>query len=286
MTPSRSQIEGWSAAIEGLSASAESWRGAAKSLEMATDDYVTNMTAPGGSWWAGTGADAAREVAYTDRGVVYSASDLVGELARKADAGADQLLTLQRAALDAIDEAENDEFAVSEDLSVKDRRSYSRREFTLYLEREARAEDHHGFITMRASALASEDSEIGTELNTGASKLAGMIPTDWPQSGGVVQAVDFKTGPQVAWDDKGNPIEVHDGKLPPAPPGKEWHYTVWGWVAEDPLQHCSGAKQFWLFTGALGGTLALPLAGVGAVFGIPAVGGAISELGQCEAPGS
>lgn len=177
--PSRSDIEGWTEAISYLSTSAAAYGAAAENIETAADTHVQQLTAPGGTNWHGDAADDAEESAYADRGVVYRAADFMREMQKIANRGAGNISLARDKALDAIAEAETDHFHVDEDLSVTDRREYTGDEVALFEERQIRAEEHRGYIEMRAQALASQDAEVGEELKRGAATLESMPPHTW-----------------------------------------------------------------------------------------------------------
>lgn len=198
--PARSEIEGWIDTINDLSSSATTYRAAAERVEAAADAHVQQMSSPGGTVWEGDAADTARESSYVDRGVVYGAADHMRGLAKIASLGAQNLGQARDRALDAIYDAESDDFQVGNDLAVTDTRRYTSRELSLYASRKAKAEEHHTYIAMRAGALASEDADVGAKLQAGAADLTGMIPLGWgseqapaqPISGGdgVIQPLD------------------------------------------------------------------------------------------------
>lgn len=231
--PTRSDIEGWTDAIDVLSSSAAAYRAAAERIESAADAHVQEISAPGGTVWAGDAADAARESAYADRGVVYRAADHhLRELAKIANLGAQNLGQARDWALDAISDAEGDDFQVGEDLTVADTRRYTSREINAYEARKAKAEEHHRYIAMRAGALASEDAEVGAKLQAGAAALDAMIPPNWTPSGetpaGTAQAVDYTRQPEKPAPKPGDPVEPFSVRnaedvhriVDPLPPGK------------------------------------------------------------------
>ncbi|MFC5331404.1 hypothetical protein [Mycobacterium branderi] len=164
------------------------------------------MSAPGGTEWEGDAADAAQASAYADRGVVYQAADHLRDMASVASRGAQNLQGAQSRALDAIADAEHDDFAVSDDLTVTDQRTYTTDEMDLYRERQAQAEQHQSYIAMRAGALPAEQSAIDAKLHTGAATLHGMIPQDWNASGpkAAIQEADFKQSPGKKQDEDGD----------------------------------------------------------------------------------
>jgi hypothetical protein len=285
--PTRSDIEGWTAAINDLSLSAATYRAVAQKLEATADTHCQQLLAPGGTRWAGQSADTAQEASYADRGVVYRAAGHLREMAKVADLGAQNLMQARGSALEAISEAEGDDFVVSDDLSVADKRRYTSRAMSQYLTRQAKADEHHGYIAMRAGVLVSQDAEVGSKLTAGATELDEVIPRGWNQRGAptpvndaaqpsLVHSVDFT-------EDVGPPHPPQE----PAPPGKEWHYYVgWGWRMEDALQPCDGQKQFWDLTLIAGGLAAATGGGLwGVIGGIPTAGAAIHDLEQCAPPG-
>lgn len=223
--PTRSDIDGWTAAINDLSSSAAAYRASAQKLEYTADSHCQQLSAPGGSEWAGDAADAAQESAYAARGVIYQAADHMRDMAKVADLGAQNLSQARDTALEAIAEAESDEFRVGDDLSVTDTRRYTSRDTSLLMARKAKAEEHHSYIAMRAAALASEDAEVGAKLQAGAAALDGMIPQDWQKRGGAVPA-DRVAGDGTS-DNDGRVVAVdYVTDQPPdaiSPPGK----TVW-----------------------------------------------------------
>ena len=202
--PTRSDVEGWTDAISDLSSSATAYRAAAERVESAADAHVQQMSAPGGTVWQGDAADAARESGYADRGIVYRAADHMRDLAKIANLGAQNLSQARERALDAIQEAEGDDFAVGNDLAVTDMRRYTSREMTLYAARQARAEEHHRYIAMRAGVLASEDAEVGSKLQAGATALNGMIPLHWGSKQPPAQPVSGGDGDIQPYDNDGD----------------------------------------------------------------------------------
>jgi hypothetical protein len=153
-------------------------------------------------------ADTAQESGYADRGVVYRAADHIRAMAKLANLGAQNLSQARDRALDAISEAETDGFRVGNDLSVTDRRRYSSHDISLYLARKAKAEEHHGYIAMRAGTLASEDAEVGARLNAGAATLDAMIPQHWKKHGGAPQlvprSIEWVTATSRGWPNAGD----------------------------------------------------------------------------------
>ncbi|MGE2832643.1 hypothetical protein [Mycobacterium sp. SMC-4] len=202
--PTRSDIENWIDAVNELSSSADSYRAAANRIEAATDAHVQQISAPGGTVWEGSGADAARESAYADRGAIYRAADHMRDMAKAANRGAQNLSHARDRALDAIAEAEADDFRVGENLAVSDIRRYSSEQAGLYAARKAKAGEHVSYIVMRAGALVSEDAQVGSELRAGAAALNSMIPQDWEGKPSPAQPIADGNGEIQLYDDSGD----------------------------------------------------------------------------------
>lgn len=179
--PTRSEVSSWTGAINDLSATAEAYGSAASRIENASDAHLRQLSAPGGADWDGDAADAAQQAAYSDRGVAYAAADLIRKMQKIANVGAGNIRQARDIALDAITEAERDDFRVDDDLSVTDTRRYTAQQLSTYEIRKAAAEAHHSYIAMRVRNLVSEDTKVGTELSAGAAELERMIPADWNQ---------------------------------------------------------------------------------------------------------
>ncbi|MFS0898683.1 WXG100 family type VII secretion target [Mycolicibacterium litorale] len=237
--PTRSEIERWNDAINDLSSAATSYRTAAERVESAADAHMQQLSAPGGTDWEGDAADAARESGYADRGVVCRAADHMRDMAKTANLGAQNLSQIRDNALEAISEAEVDGFQVGNDLSVTDTHRYTSGEASLFEARKAKAEVHHGYIAMRAGALASADAEIGARLQGGATALDSMIPQQWNKNGETVPANTVGDGTSgdedriVAVDYTGdNPPDTTAPPIKtvlsgPPPPGKVEGTGVW-----------------------------------------------------------
>lgn len=230
--PTRGEIEGWNDAINELSCAAESYRRAADRVEGVADTHARQMSAPGGSMWAGDGADSAFQAVYADRGVVYRAADHMRDVAKTAGLAAQDLSRIRDRALDAISEAEADGYRVGDDLTVSDRRSYLSGS-SLYEVRKVKADEHHRYISMWANALASEDVDVGSKLQAGANALIGLVPAHWKNfdeaEAGAVELVDFRSQPEAPPfqpTDVRNAEDVHR-IVDPLPPGRQpWVKTL------------------------------------------------------------
>lgn len=227
---------------------------------------ITAVSYPGGGEWEGEAAEAALAHVHRLRAGAMLAIDALYAGAATAREGADELAWCREQVTAAVTAATDEGFTVGEDFSVSDS---TRVAPAMLAARQVAAQAHAVAIRSAVVTLADTDEAVAGDLTS---------------KTGDIQMMD---GPLNAVDENGQPVDTSSGKLPPAPPGKEWHYYVgWGYRLEDPLEDCSGGHQFWDVAG-IGGIIAgLPFGGaVGAVGGIPALGGLINDLDHCKPPG-
>jgi hypothetical protein len=190
--PTRSRIEDFDQTADVLSQTAAYLRSGAGRLQRATKGYVEQTNRPNGSEWQGLTATHYFAQAKADQLVAFPAVDHAQALADVAEHGADALRGSRAAALEAISQAEDDEFTVGEDLSVSD--NYAWESPADQAVRQQAAVAHRNYIAHCAGRLQAENIRIADQLNSGAAQLTAMIPADWQQpNNGRVQAVDSKT---------------------------------------------------------------------------------------------
>lgn len=205
MTPTRSQVENWPTSITHLLDSADAYRAAAQKLEDANDAHVSQIASPGGTTWHGDGSDQARDATYTDRGAVNPAAEHMRKLAQIAENGAYAQQRELGNLTDAMTDAENSQYTVSDDLlSVNDNYRYTSRDTALRLDRNAMAHKHLAAITTAANALEAHGNETGENLAQGASDLLDMTPNSWTQAAGYTIKRDVPTAPP---SDPTNPVQ-------------------------------------------------------------------------------
>ena len=173
----RSRIEAFDETATVLSDTADQLRAGAQRLQQAADAYVEQMNAPNGSHWEGQTATQFFEDAHTDRLSVYRSVDHANAVADIAAGGADSLRGGRQQALQAIAQAEQDDFTVGEDLSVTD--NYSWNSPANRATRQQAALAHRDYIAHCATRLETENGRIAAKLNAGASEIAGMVPAHW-----------------------------------------------------------------------------------------------------------
>ena len=119
--PTRTRIEAWQQTAQRLSGASRHWRMGADQLEGCAEIYVAQVVSPGGTEWSGPGAELAAVSSRVDRRSAYNGAEVARRLADVASRGAEGLRWGRELALAAIAEAENDGFAVTEDLAIADR---------------------------------------------------------------------------------------------------------------------------------------------------------------------
>lgn len=190
----RTQLESWD--ISHLETAAARWGASAGASEELFDQHRQNVASPGGTEWHGMAKDAAWDRVTADTAVVARHSEIVHAAADIATNGADDLRAAQRAALEAIAEAEADGFRVSDDLSVADTRRVD--VFTMAARRTA-ATEHAEYIQWNAEQLLATDTLIGERLN---GKVAELDSITFDAAGGSdkakIEFVDNQTGDRDA----------------------------------------------------------------------------------------
>jgi hypothetical protein len=211
----RSRIEAFDQTANQLSRYASRWRAAAGDLDQAAQAYVSQTSNPGGTQWQGQASAAALDAAHLDRVSVIGAVMHAHKMADTAELGSSNLLGARDGALQAIGQAEADDFTVGEDLSVADSQYHA--DPATYAARMTQAEAHLGYIEHQAGLLEAENQRIAAQLGAGASQMGSMVPATWTTSGGP-KAPDNPRDhkPKVEAVDR---IWKQEPGRPPPPPG-------------------------------------------------------------------
>jgi hypothetical protein len=173
----RSRIEAFDRVAVALAESARRWRASVATLEQVVEAYVSQINAPNGTEWEGQTATSYFQDAHADRLLVYPALDHGSSMAGVAEEGSSALLGARQMALEAIIQAELEDFTVAEDLSVSDNYVWESP-----VDRDARqkaALAHRNYIAHCAARLQAENVRIGRQLSAGAAELTAMIPAHW-----------------------------------------------------------------------------------------------------------
>ena len=212
--PTRSQVQSWDTTA--LDDATQRWRGAAAAAETAFEQHRQNIASPGGTDWEGDAKDAALDRVAADLGVVRRQGDVQRHAADVAARGGEDISAARGAVLDAIAEAEADDFLVGEDLSVTDTREFDPMTAAA---RATAAAEHAEYIRWRAEQLVATDALVGQQLQAQALELQG-IQFDGEGRDESIQLVDHKTdagGPDSdqrpqTWQDMLRPTGTSTGE--------------------------------------------------------------------------
>lgn len=116
--PTLSQVR--AANWEHLRTNAAAWRNLARTWESAFTEVHNSSLRPGGTDWTGSAAEAFQDRAYADLVKVRGAADIAENAAGIAGRGAETQDGNKKSVLDAVDEAERDNFQVADDYTVTD----------------------------------------------------------------------------------------------------------------------------------------------------------------------
>lgn len=208
--PSRSDIEEWD--CSDLDSAYVRWHASAELLESAIEQHRQNILTPGGTTWEGDAKDAALDRVTADKAVVRLQGDVHREAADVARRGSEDIRGARMHVLEAIAEAEQDDFSVGDDLSVTDNRAY---DVNTAAARATAATEHAEFIRWRAEQLAATDALVGQQLRAKAVELEGVQfegESDGNRSDPTVRLVDNKT------EEKGSQTESSERVEPGSPP--------------------------------------------------------------------
>lgn len=187
--PTLSQIE--DASWDYLKTNAAAWRNLVDTWEAAFTEVRDSSVRPGGTEWTGAGAEAFQHHAATDVVKVRGPADMLHTAAAIATRGAETQEANKRLILDAVDDAEREDFRVGEDYSVTD--NYT--SYTSAAEQTARrqaAQRHSEFITSRVSNLSNNENEISRRL---AAATAGLHDLSFPENGAEGDATENNEQP-------------------------------------------------------------------------------------------
>lgn len=215
--PSLSQIRAWD--TDHLVDAATTWRTTADHWQESFSLVASNMPAPGGIPWEGTGSEAAQSRASTDAIKVEELAVSLRSASTVAGNGADEMHAIRQSVLAAIGNAESAGFTVGEDLSVTSR--YTDLTPAAEAARQAQAEALAADIRAKATALVEADHEVATKIASAASGIRDVTLGEGP---GVDAGSDStKREPQVfaaGWQPwKQGPNDIPEPPPPsPSPP--------------------------------------------------------------------
>jgi Colicin D len=209
--PTRSRIEAFDQTADVLSGLAERLRAGGPVLRQAADVYVEQINAPNGTAWKGDAARRFLQEAQPDQESVNRAVEHADAMADAAERGGDYLRGARESTLEAITRAEEDDFTVSEDLSVTDKYLWESPVDQVARQRAALA--HRDFIAHWATRLEAANTSIAAQLNAGVAEMTAITPAHWRQP-------TVGSGPPAERDDDTNTTSGHRGKVQAA--GHGW----------------------------------------------------------------
>lgn len=167
--PTLTQITNWD--VRHLTDAAAHWSQTADLWEDTFHSVWRATMHPGGTRWEGTAADAAQDLTWRDLVRVRGCAEALRTAAQIAQTGAESLGDLKRLTLDAVDDAQTDDFVVGEDLSV----TYSPHDGAGRVTT-AHTEDHAEDIKHLAANLVALDHDIARRLQDTALGISEGIP--------------------------------------------------------------------------------------------------------------
>jgi CdiA C-terminal tRNase domain len=175
----RSRIEAFDQTADVLSGLAQRLRGGGPVVQQAGDTYVEQMRTPNATGWHGKTATRFLQEAHPDQESVNRAVDHANAMADVAERGGDYLRGARESVLEAITQAEGDEFTVGEDLSVTDNFVWG--SSVDRIARQQAAVAHRDFIGHWAGRLQTANTSIAAQLHAGAAEMTAMTPAHWRQ---------------------------------------------------------------------------------------------------------
>ena len=177
--PGLSQITEWDTTH--LQTAARDWSAAAQRWEDHFTAIHQGTLSPGGTVWEGPAADAAADRTFGDLVKVRGAANCLYDAAGVARNGADELAWAKGRVLEAVTDAQEAQFVVTENLSVSDPTT------TVLMRgwetRQAQAQEHAAEIVSRATILAATDREVAGKITAALAPLRELRfdePTDSP----------------------------------------------------------------------------------------------------------
>lgn len=220
--PTKSQVQSWNTEL--LDAAAKDWGQRATKLKDAYDKAQHGLE---NADWSGTAGRQAKARMQADVAKVHSVLERIEHAQTTATRGAQTIGNAKRDAIKAIDDAEDEMFSVSEDLTVTDRLPKIL-VAPMLLVRELARHAYQAAIRGLAMKLASIDAQvaaalklIGTQLNGfklgpggGGPGADGSVPPGGVKNLGPIAGTGAQPGiPGIGAADLGEIVELPDGRL-------------------------------------------------------------------------
>ncbi len=220
--PTKSQVQSWN--TDSLEAAAKEWGQRATTLK---DSYSKAQHGLENADWTGTAGEQARARLQADATKVHTVIEQIEHAERTATKGAQSIGAAKRDAVKAIDDAEDEMFSVSEDLTVTDRLPKIL-VAPMLLMRELALHAYQAAIRGRAMKLATIDAQVAAALKLISTKLNGFklgpgsdgpgtegsVPPGGVKNLGPIAGTGAQPGiPGIGAADLGEIVELPDGRL-------------------------------------------------------------------------
>lgn len=190
VVPTLSQVRDWD--TEHLTEAAVFWTKTAGVWEDRFTELATRISAPGGIPWEGEAAEAAQQLAYSDKMTVIGLADQLHSASKIARSGARELDEARRGILRVVNAAEEAGFTVGEDFSVSDPNYY---DVATAAARQEQAETLAADLRVSVGTLMLADADIADKLTTATAGLGANVFRESGDNTGQnppVQEVDYR----------------------------------------------------------------------------------------------
>lgn len=219
--PTKSQVQSWNTEL--LDAAAKDWGQRATKLKDAYDKAQHGLE---NADWSGTAGEQAKARMQADVAKVHSVLERIEHAQTTATKGAQTIGAAKRDAVKAIDDAEDEMFSVSEDLTVTDRLPKIL-VAPMLLVRELARHAYQAAIRGRSMKLATVDAEVAAALKLISTQLTGFklgpgggpgpdgsVPPGGVKNLGPIAGTGAQPGiPGIGAADLGEIVELPDGRL-------------------------------------------------------------------------
>jgi hypothetical protein len=163
MTLTRHDIHSWNPSA--LNDVGEAWLTVGRKVEQQFEEYVKAVTTVGEHSWQGITADGAQAQATADRKTAYAIIDKLDAVAQKAKLGAESIGRYLGDARSALANAVENEFDVSNDLVVSDRKSDPAEERVLFMR------ELQDILRDKAKLAEDADAQLNQDLQSATNDL-------------------------------------------------------------------------------------------------------------------
>lgn len=222
--PTLSQVRTWD--TEHLLAAASHWTETATVWEHHFSHFATQISFPGGELWEGEAAEAAQQMAHSDKMIVIALADQLHSASAIAKAGEREINEARRGVLKIVEAAEEAGYTVGEDFSVTDPNFYDRMTAAA---RQAHAEAIATSLRAAVGTLVASDVRVADELLSSTTGLGSNVfpeEEDGPMPGSVGDTIRLVN----SYEKDGGPTSAPEPSpaSTPGPNGQETLFRLWG----------------------------------------------------------